>query len=121
VGVKTTKMVIENYQFGSITIDGEVHQSDVIIYPDKIDAKWWRKEGHSLVPEDIVEVIKRKPAVLIVGCGATGCLKISEETAEYIKDKGIKLIAQNTAEAVQTYNQFAKKNQRVIAALHLTC
>jgi hypothetical protein len=42
---------IESYRFGEIVIDGRRYSNDVIIYPDRVDGKWWREEGHSLVPE----------------------------------------------------------------------
>jgi hypothetical protein len=29
--------------------------SDLIIYPERIDANWWRREGHRLTPEDLPE------------------------------------------------------------------
>jgi hypothetical protein len=44
---------IESYRFGEIVIDGQRHSEDVIIYPDRVDAKWWRKEGHSLALTDV--------------------------------------------------------------------
>jgi len=40
--------MIESYKFGEILIDGVTYTSDVIIYPDSVDFKWWRKEGHLL-------------------------------------------------------------------------
>jgi hypothetical protein len=38
--------MIDKYSFGSITIDGRTYDTDVIIYPERIDDRWWRKEGH---------------------------------------------------------------------------
>jgi len=40
--------MIEHYSFGRIVIDGKEYTKDLIIYPDKIRANWWRKEGHKL-------------------------------------------------------------------------
>jgi len=31
-------MKIDSYSFGRIVIDGQVYTSDVIIYPDRVDA-----------------------------------------------------------------------------------
>ena len=54
-------MKIEHYSFGNITIDGQTYTSDVIIYPERVDASWWRKEGHNLQIEDLAGVIKAEP------------------------------------------------------------
>ena len=50
--------MIENYSFGSITIDGKSYRSDLIIYPDHIDDSWWRVEGHKLCLKDIDSAMK---------------------------------------------------------------
>ena len=75
--------MIERYSFGLIKINGKEYTSDVIIYPQKVVVPWWRKEGHSLVPEDITEIIKYRPDLLIIGRGVSGCLVIPEPTRIY--------------------------------------
>jgi hypothetical protein len=57
--------MIESYQFGEIIIDGRRYTSDIIIYPERIDASWWRKEGHALNIEDISTIIDVLPDTLI--------------------------------------------------------
>lgn len=49
--------MIDSYDFGTIKISGKTYTSDVIIYSARIDSKCWRKEGHSLHPDDIKDVI----------------------------------------------------------------
>lgn len=112
--------MIDSYSFGSITIDGKTYTKDLIIYSCEVRDNWWRKEGHSLCPEDISEVINKKPEILIVGCGELGVLKVPESTRKYIESKGIKLIAKNTKEASSEYNRLCK-TKNVIACMHLTC
>ncbi len=112
--------MIDSYSFGSVTIDGKIYTSDVIIYPDRIDSDWWRKQGHSLCVEDIEEVLAEKPEVIIIGCGASGAMSIPWETRDWIESLGIELIAQNTSEAVATHNELCSK-KKVITCLHLTC
>jgi hypothetical protein len=101
-------------------IDGQVFTSDVIIYPDRIDASWWRKEGHQLQVEDIEGILKAKPEVLVVGTGAIGRMRVMPETAKKLEEAGIKLIARQTGEAWKLYNELAK-SAKIVAALHLTC
>jgi uncharacterized protein len=66
---------IRDYRFGHVIIDGEAHARDVIVLPSRVVANWWRREGHSLVLDDLDDVIAELPRTLIVGCGAsTSCV-----------------------------------------------
>ena len=111
---------IEHYRFGAITVDGQRHTRDLIILPEHIVAGWWRKEGHALHPDDLTAVFEAAPEVLVVGTGAYGMMRVTEETRRALETSGIRLIAAPTAEAVKTYNEL-REETRVAAALHLTC
>jgi hypothetical protein len=111
---------IDSYQFGEIVINGKKYSSDVIIFSDKVIDNWWRKTGHELCPEDIAEISKEKPEVLIVGCGASGMMKVLPELEKMTKNQGIELIVETTDKACDTYNRLSH-SQRLVAALHLTC
>lgn len=113
-------MKIEHYSFGKITINGKTYTSDVIIYPEKVDSSWWRKEGHRLDIEDLKGILESKPEVLVVGTGAYGAMVVPGETEEFLRKKGIKLIADNTKSACDTFSKLSGSG-KVIAALHLTC
>jgi hypothetical protein len=113
-------MKIEHYSFGSITIDEKTYTSDVIIYPDKIDSSWWRKEGHSLHVVDLKDVINVKPEVLIIGTGYSGAMVVPEETILYLKAQDIEVHVARTEKAVELFNKF-RKDKKTVAALHLTC
>jgi len=115
------KMHIDSYQFGEIVIDGINYSSDLIILGDTIQSEWWRKEGHSLAVEDIKSVIAAGPAVLIVGCGASGLMKVAEDTRKALNEHGIQLEVLDTKQAVSRFNELSKKGVNVAAALHLTC
>ncbi|MBI5574470.1 MAG: hypothetical protein HY919_07975 [Elusimicrobia bacterium] len=112
-------MKIEQYQFGEIVVNSKTYTSDVIIYPDRVESNWWRKEGHSLCIDDLKDVLSRKPETIIVGTGYSGCMKIPEETKKYIESQNIKLIIKRTSEIIEIWNKLNTKN--VIACLHLTC
>lgn len=111
---------IESYRFGEIVIDGCRYSHDVIIYPEKVDSKWWRQAGHSLSPADVQEVLQTPPDVLVIGRGSPGRLDVPIETQRHLQDIGIEVIVEPTEEACQTYNRM-RTERRVIAALHLTC
>lgn len=112
--------MIEFYDFGKIIIDGEEYSNDVIIYPDRVEASWWRKVGHELCLEDIKDVFKEKPDVLVVGTGYSGLMRVLPEVEEALREKGIELKVECTKRACEVYNELSK-SQKVIAALHLTC
>ena len=113
--------MIDSYGFGRITINGKRYTNDVIVFSDRVKDNWWRKEGHRLQVEDIETVVGGKPEILVVGTGYYGLVKIPVETIEYLKSKGVELIAQKTRDACTTYNRLVESGKKVIAALHLTC
>lgn len=113
-------MKIESYDFGNIVVDGKSYGSDVLIYPDKVDASWWRKQGHYLHMEDLKEVLEAKPEVLIIGTGYNGIMKVPQDVRDEISGRNIDLYIEKTIQAVSLFNELAGK-KRVFAALHLTC
>jgi hypothetical protein len=113
-------MRITSYSFGSITVDGRTYTSDVIIYPGRVEASWWRKEGHSLQPVDLEGVVRAKPDLLIVGTGSSGMMRVPGETIGFLESRGIEIQVASTTRAVELFNN-APQGKTVVAALHLTC
>jgi hypothetical protein len=112
--------MIEGYDFGEITINGKTYTSDVIIYRDRVDDAWRRIEGHRLSLSDVLQILEKKPEILIIGTGADGVMAVPEKVKADIEAKGVQVIVQRTGEACDEYNKLSSiKN--VIAALHLTC
>ena len=114
-------MHIDSYQFGKIVIDGVDYSSDCIILGEAVQSNWWRKQGHSLSAEDLKTVIAAKPSVLVVGCGASGLMKVPEQTRQVLQENDIQLEALDTYKAVQRFNELSQSGMNVAAALHLTC
>ncbi len=112
-------MQIKHYSFGNITIDGEKYLSDLIIYKHNVDS-WWRKEGHLLRQPDLKKIWKNSPEKLIVGTGAYGGMKVDSGVYSKCKERGIELIVQKTARAVEIFNSRFSAG-RDGAAFHLTC
>ena len=113
-------IIIDAYSFGRIKIAGREYISDVIIYPDRVDASWWRRESHNLIPEDLTEVFLAAPATLVIGTGYHGRMEIPAETLEYIRSRGIQVISGPTKDAVE-FLRLRQEDNDVVAALHLTC
>ena len=114
-------MHIDSYQFGKIVIDGTAYSSDCLIIGNSVQANWWRKQGHLLTPEDLQPVIAAMPLILVVGCGASGMMKVSENVDQVLQEHGIKLFRADTKKAVLKFNELSEKGENVAAALHLTC
>ena len=111
---------IDSYRFGRIVIDGQTHTKDVIILPDRVIPRWWRREGHTLHLADLNEVIAAMPAILVVGKGAFGRMRVGDDAIQGLKETGIELIELNSKEACQRYNELRERGD-VALALHLSC
>ncbi len=112
--------MIENYRFGEIIIQGKRFSSDVKInIKGEILSPWWRKQGHVVDVEDVEDILKDDPEILIIGQGDPGLMKVSSRLKEYLSEKNIKLIELPTKKAIEEYNRL--KGQKVVAGFHLTC
>ena len=114
-------MKISEYEFGKIAVGGSTYSADVIITPDRVIDRWWRRQGHSLAIEDLDAVVLAQPDILVVGTGYYGRMQIPDETRNYLTEKGIELKDANTRDAVSEFNELQKEYARIVAALHLTC
>jgi len=112
-------MRIESYSFGHIVVDGEEATNDVIVLPKRVFRNWWRRDGHTLVLEDLREVLDELPQHLVVGTGAYGRMRPDPETLERLRERGIEVEALPTDEAVRRYGELDAA--QTAAALHLPC
>src|SRR4030042_4356409 len=102
-------MEITDLSFGSITIDGETYNKDVIIENGlvkkrkKAESKKYRDQfGHTPLSPD--ENIPWKCKHLIVGSGHSSCLPVMEEVRRKADRKGVELLVMSTPEAVKHIN-----------------
>jgi len=120
--------MIEEYYFGSITIDGKTYNHDVEVRWTGEVLKWWRRESHVIDVEDVKRAVEQKPDTIIIGTGESGIAEVTEGTQKFIKEKGIKLIIDLTEQATKTFNIIKEESEeeegrqrRVIGLFHLTC
>lgn len=113
-------MVIEDYAFGRVVVDGRLYTQDLVVYPDCVQGGWLRKAGHRLDPHDLEGILEREARTVVVGTGNAGLMRVPPETLEYLESNGFEVIVQRTGEACETYNLLAARRP-VIAALHLGC
>jgi hypothetical protein len=112
--------MIEDYEFGRITIDGKTYRSDLLLFPGHVDDQWWRQVSHQLKLEDLRTVMEAHPDTLVVGTGYFGRMHLDPTVADRLKQEGIQLIACETKKACAEFNRL-RATQKVVAALHLTC
>jgi hypothetical protein len=110
---------IEDYRFGRVVVDGEEHTRDLIILPGRVVPNWWRAEGHSLVLDDLEEVLDELPPRLVVGTGASGQMRPDPGALEALDRRGIDVTVAPTDEAVRLFA--GADPATTAAALHLTC
>ena len=113
-------MKINHYQFGSITIEGEVYPFDVEVRPLEI-LRWQRKASHIIDAEDVKRAVEQNPELIIIGNGESGVAQVTEDAKKEIEAKKIPFVIKETAEAVEIFNQETEKGKKVIGLFHLTC
>ena len=112
--------MIESYSFGRMKVNGVTHTSDLIVFPDHVKSDWWRTEGHELHVEDLDEVLKAKPEILVAGTGYFGLMKDLPETESRLRAEEVRLAAEKTGKAHKVYNSLSRPS-RVVGVFHLTC
>jgi hypothetical protein len=117
-----TRKMIDLYVSGlSMRIDGETYTTDLKIIGNTVKDNWWRREGHRLLSDDIVDILESRPDVLVVGTGYAGNLDIPANLRKDLAKRGVRLLSERTAEAVDLFNQHRAQEENVAGAFHLTC
>jgi len=113
---------IKSYDFGKMVVDDQFYNQDLVVSNERIYSGWWRREGHRVVLDDLIEILeKERPEVLVVGQGYYGYMEIDDSLKRYLESKGISLVSGKTGEVWKKFNELADKGVRVVAAFHLTC
>lgn len=114
-------MIINDYQFGEIIIDGKTyHNQDIIIYSEKVEI-WLCSDHHHPSLADFNQPLEERPDILIIGTGYSGVMQVENDVREALTQKITKVIIDNTQKASRIYNKLSAKNKNIIACLHLTC
>lgn len=115
---------ITHYSFGKMVIDGQDHDSDLVIVPEG-KVKYWGFDpdnNHIFSREFIEDLITDKVKTIIIGTGYNGAASLNaeaQELVEQIKSKGIQVHIMPTSEAVKLFNASSKRG--LLACFHLNC
>jgi hypothetical protein len=110
---------IRDYRFGHVVVGGREETRDVIVLPDRVVSNWWRRDGHSLVLDDLDDVLDELPERLIIGTGASSQLHPDASALNRLRERGIQVECLPTDRAVIRFGELDPA--RTAAALHLTC
>jgi len=112
---------IDAYSFGRIRVSGDDFDDDLIVFPDKVEPYWKRREAHWLSLTDLETVIDYSPDLLVVGTGVGGRLQLDPSMRDALRQKGIDCIEEHTDRAWQIFNDEIEHDRKVVGVFHLTC
>lgn len=113
--------MIEKYANGRIIVNNISYNQDLKIIQGQVVDNWWRKTGHRVDVNDMKDVLNASPDIIVIGTGYAENMRVSKNLISEIRQRDIKLIAEDTNKAVQTFNDFFSKGENVSGAFHLTC
>lgn len=119
------KPKIDSTRFGSITIDGEKYENDVLI---RLGGKVKKRKkklskaiygtSHVISLDEAKHIYEDGAERLIVGTGQEGMVKLSDEAADYFKVNKCQMRLSPTPDAIRLWN---KSDGEIIAMFHVTC
>ena len=119
------KPSIGGTRFGSITVDGETFEYDILIRLDGRVKKRKKKlskavfgTSHVISLDEARHVYQRGAGSLIIGTGQEGCVELSKEAAAYLEKKGCAVRLGRTPEAAGLWNE---AEGETIGLFHVTC
>lgn len=114
-------VMIDAYTAGKMTVGDETYRKDLKIVKGQVVPRWWRKNGHLLETADMKDILGAHPEVVVVGTGYASNMDIDPKLQSTLEQENIKLIAENTHKATETFNQLHSEGKNVAGAFHLTC
>lgn len=116
---------IDRTKFGSITIEGELFEHDVVIQLDGQVKKRKKKlskaiygTSHIISLEEAIYIYQKGTARLIIGTGQQGMVKLSDEATDYFQRQQCPVELLPTPQAIRVWNEAAGA---VIGLFHVTC
>jgi hypothetical protein len=116
---------IDRTMFGSITIEGEIIEHDVLIRPNGKVTKRKKKlskavygTSHTISLDEARHIYGKGAERLIVGAGQYGLVELSDEAAGYFESEGCQVDLMPMKEAIQAWNE---AEGAVAGLFHVTC
>jgi len=119
------KPEIGSTEFGSITIEDETYEHDVVIHLDGTIVKRKKKlskeiygTSHKISLAEAEFVFEKGAQHLIIGSGQEGMVELSDEASQYFEEKDCEVFLFPTPEAIEAWN---KAEGKTIGLFHVTC
>ena len=119
------KPTIDKTSFGSISVEGEHYDHDIIISLEGKVKKRKKKlskaiygTSHTISLPEIEYVYQEEAKGIIIGSGQYGVARLSEEAASFLAERGCPVSIQSTPEAIKEWNSLEGKQ---IGLFHITC
>ena len=109
------------FSFGRLVVDGQICNNDIKIVNGKLVPDWWRKSGHTVEIEDVQDIIDSDSVILVIGKGQPGYMRVTESLREHLGKNNIKLIVEQTSDAIQTFSRLMQEGKQVSGGFHLGC
>ncbi len=119
------KPKIDSAEFGSLTIEGETIEHDVLI---RLSGKVKKRKkklskaiygtSHTISRDEAKHIFEEGAQRLIIGTGHEDNVRLSEEAAEYLKKKKVRVSLATTPQAIKRWN---RATGAVIGLFHVTC
>lgn len=116
---------IDDTWFGSITLEGERYEHDVII---RLSGKVRKRNknlskavygtSHTLSLAEIKDLYRDKAEHLIIGTGQEDQVRLSKEAADYLEKHNCKVDLWPTPKAIKKWNE---ADGKTLGLFHVTC
>ena len=116
---------IGRHGWGEIDVDGLGSLRDAKLWPGGGRAWDWNETGTrhrpGIQPADVAELLEHNPEVVVLSRGRQRKLHACPETLALLEARGVEIVREETAAAIDAYNRFAASGRRVAALIHTTC
>lgn len=116
---------IDDTWFGSITVEGQHFEHDIIIRlsgkvqkRNKALSKAIYGTSHTISCAEIEDLYRKKAERIIIGAGQEGQVKLSDEAAAFLEKHGCRCDLWPTPKAIKHWNEAEGK---VLGLFHVTC
>lgn len=110
---------------GLVTIDDRSYSKDLYVRADTkvreftgLLSKATDGTKHKVTAKELKKICKKKPDILIIGAGRSGCLKMSPAAEAFLQREHVSYRVLPAPQAVKLYNS-TKKRKAIL--LHLSC
>jgi hypothetical protein len=120
----TSPRVLAN-RWGHLDVEGLGELKDAKLWPGG-GREWdWSETGTQhhpgIQPADVRELLAHDPEVIVLSRGRELRLETMAVTLAELEQRGVRVVWEETGDAIDVYNQLAADGARVAALLHSTC